>query len=159
MTLFWQYLFFGFTLLSSLLALSCIDIKTFRLPNALTYSLIVIGIGTSFALPHITPKAALIGAIIGYLSLVLVEQVFKGLTKKEGLGRGDAKLFAAAGAWCGWFGLPYIILIASLCGLMFTQIPSQKSKIQRGETHIAFGPFLALGIFMIWCGQIYFGFK
>ena len=52
----------------------------------------------------------------GYLSLWTVYWVFKLLTKKEGMGYGDFKLFAAFGAWFGWRMLLPIILFASLVG-------------------------------------------
>ncbi len=62
---------------------------------------------------------------------------------KEGLGYGDFKLLAAAGAWCGWQTLPMILLIASLGGIGYA-IVSQLLQ-RRTITTIAFGPWLALG--------------
>lgn len=156
MTYFLHTLGFAGALYIGLCALAWIDIKTYRLPNVLTYPLVVIGLIASFKLPHITPKSALIGAVTGYLAFVIIERIFKQLYKKDGLGRGDAKLLAVGGAWCGWFGLPYIILIASLCGLIFASLPSQKQSIKKGNGHIPFGPFLALGIALIWAAQLYY---
>ncbi|MCY0536306.1 prepilin peptidase, partial [Klebsiella pneumoniae] len=65
---------------------------------------------------YIGPKAALLGAIAGYVSLWSVWWVFKQLTGKEGMGHGDFKLLAALGAWCGLAGVLPIILISSLVG-------------------------------------------
>ena len=66
----------------------------------------------------------------------------------DGLGRGDAKLLAAGGAWCGWIGLPFIVLIASLGGIIQGLI----SGAFRGEARrpIPFGPALSLAIFLVW---------
>jgi len=149
------YILFGFILLVGLIALSWIDIKTFRLPNALTYPLIAFGVGHSFLLPSLDTEASLIGLSIGYVGLLAIETVFRTVYKKDGIGRGDAKLLAVGGAWCGWFGLPYIILIASFCGLVFVLMPSRKAIKKDTHVYIPFGPFLSLGIISIWLGQTY----
>lgn len=93
-------------------------------------------------------KASLIGALVGYSVFVAIEYSFKKISGKDGLGRGDAKLLAAGGAWCGWMSLPTIILIASLTGLIFALFMRFKSK-DAGEW-IPFGPFLAVAIFTTW---------
>jgi prepilin signal peptidase PulO-like enzyme (type II secretory pathway) len=156
MTLWLYYAFFAAILLAGLTLLAWTDIKTYRLPNVITYPLMTLGLGSAFVLPQISPRNALIGLCIGYLGLVLIEMVFKRVYNKNGLGRGDAKLLAVGGAWCGAFGLPFIILIASLCGLVFSQMPSQKKRLENAGGQIPFGPFLALGITVIWIGQIWF---
>jgi len=62
---------------------------------------------------------ALIGAALGYSVFVAIAFAFKKLRGVDGLGRGDAKLLAAGGAWVTWSGLPQIVLIASLLGIAF----------------------------------------
>ena len=47
----------------------------------------------------VDPTTAIIGAIIGYLSLWSVFWLFKLMTGKEGMGYGDFKLLAALGAF------------------------------------------------------------
>ena len=93
----------GAVLLVALAALSWIDARTFRLPDALTLPLIAVGLFQSWYLSGQAFDAA-IGAVAGYLFFFLVEKSFHALRGKEGLGRGDAKLLAAGGAWCGWGG-------------------------------------------------------
>ena len=90
---------------------------------------------------------------LGYLVFVAIEYGFRALRGKDGLGRGDAKLLAAGGAWCGWMGLPFIILIASGFGLLAALIPSVRQSAENGR--IPFGPFLAFGIFMVWAANAY----
>lgn len=118
-----------------------------------------LGLVQSYFLPYPSFDSALIGLTVGYLGLVLIEKLFRQFSGKDGLGRGDAKLLAAGGAWCGWFGLPYIILLGSLCGLVFTQVPSQKKKMASGLKQIPFGPFLCLGIVVVWAAQLYFAYR
>ena len=72
--------------------------------------MIILGVFQAYLLPsEIT--ASIIGAVIGYLVFFAIEIAYKKFRKIDGLGRGDAKLLAAGGAWCGWMGLPYIVLL------------------------------------------------
>ena len=143
------YFLFGVSLLGFLTALSWIDFKSFRLPNNLTLPLIGLGLLQAFVLTQeIWPYA--LGAALGYLAFVAIEYVYKNLRKTEGLGRGDAKLLAAGGAWCAWSGLPLIVLIASGVGLVLALMPKY-----RAMGRIPFGPCLAFAIFMVWGAGAY----
>ena len=148
MNTFGTYLFFGLCLSAFLISLAWTDYKTFRLPNKLSIPLIILGFIQSYVLSDI--KASILGAAIGYLVFVAIEKGFKALRGKEGLGRGDAKLLAAGGAWCGWYGLSLIVLIASLIGIILAVMPKYRSS---GK--IPFGPCLAFGIFMVWSASAY----
>ncbi|MEP3765184.1 MAG: A24 family peptidase, partial [Marinomonas sp.] len=126
-------------------------------PNALTFPLIAAGIGQAYLL-NLPLKDHIIGAAIGYLAFVAIEQGFRKLRGYPGLGRGDAKLLAAGGAWVGWWGLPYIVLLASLTGLsvMFAGLLSGRLKTQdTKKLAIPFGPFLSLAIAMTWAVLIF----
>lgn len=146
------YIFFGGVLAAFLIALTWNDFKNFRLPNILTLPLIALGLLQSFIVSDI--RAGLIGAAIGYLLFVLIEYGFKAMRGKDGLGRGDAKLLAAGGAWCGWSDLPVIILIASGVGLLLALLPKYRKM-----GHIPFGPCLAFGILMVWVASAYVAFS
>ncbi len=137
---------FGFVLLAALLALAVIDFKTMLLPNVLTLPLLAAGL--LFAEWQNVFLAAVIGAVTGYVGLVALELAYKRLRGVDGLGRGDAKLLAAGGAWCGWYGLSFILLIASLSGLLHALMLS-RSGSAKGQK-LPFGPHLALGIFLTW---------
>ena len=39
------------------------------------------------------------------------------IRKKEGMGLGDAKLFAVIGFWFGWIAIPFVIFISSVFAL------------------------------------------
>ena len=150
-------IFFGFILFTTLLLLSIIDIKSFTLPNILTLPLIPIGILQSWVLTQ-DWRYSLIGALIGYGVFVALELSFKKIRGKDGLGRGDAKLLAVGGAWCGWSALPIIILVASSSGLILAIFNILKAKTHSEqlpkntstENWIPFGPFLAFAIFTVW---------
>jgi len=142
---------FGFVLFCVLIILSWTDIKTYRLPDKLTFPLMGMGLMNGYFADVLTER--IIGLVLGYLVFVAIEYGFKALRGKDGLGRGDAKLLAAGGAWCGWMGLPFIVLIASGFGLLAALLPTIRKSAENGR--IPFGPFLAVGIFMVWAANIY----
>jgi leader peptidase (prepilin peptidase)/N-methyltransferase len=140
----------------TLAAISAIDWRSHRIPDRLSLPLLAGGLAwNSLAGPE--PFATyLIGAVAGYASLALFGALYFGLRKREGLGLGDAKLFAAAGAWLGWRDLPFVLLAASLGGLAFALITR---RLASAPTHqrIAFGPWISVGILILWFGRSYSG--
>jgi leader peptidase (prepilin peptidase) / N-methyltransferase len=133
----------------SLIALTGIDIDHQLLPDNITLPLmwaglvasVAIGPATGAALP-VSPKDAVIGATVGYLSLWLVFHAFKLVTGKEGMGYGDFKLFAALGAWLGWKLLPLVIILSAATGAVLGIL----MIVLRGRDRSApmpFGPYLA----------------
>jgi len=129
-------------LLCGLLRLSYIDWKTYRLPNIWTKPLIALGLLYNFYI-SLDSYPYLLGAVLGYALFWVLETAFRLIRKREGLGRGDAKLLAAGGAWCGAMALPFIILIASSAGLLYVLMQPSET---RAEMKVPFGPFLAMGI-------------
>lgn len=138
---------FCLILIGFIFALSWIDLREYRLPDILTLPLIGLGVLQAWAL-GLDWLASIVGAIVGYAAFVVIEIGFKRLRGKDGLGRGDAKLLAAGGAWCGWAGLPFIVLIGSGTGLIALLFPSMRRKAEGGA--VPFGPFLALGVLLVW---------
>lgn len=137
-------------LLTALAALTVIDARTYRLPDVITLPLIAAGVLAAW-LTGDTLWLSLLGAIIGYAALVGVEKAYERTRGRPGLGRGDAKLFAAGGAWCGAIALPFILLAASVSALIYVAVLRLVSGKPIGGDHmIAFGPFLAFGIALIY---------
>ena len=125
----WQFGFgwqgFGAIVLTCfLIALSGIDLRTQLLPDQLTLPLMWLGLIGSLDNLYMPAKPALLGAIAGYVSLWLVWWLFKQVTGKEGMGRGDFKLLAALGAWVGLSGVLPIILISSVVGAVVGNVRS-----------------------------------
>lgn len=143
----------GAGLLCALIALCIIDWRSYRLPDAITLPLIAAGLTYSF-ISGGGVKAALIGAGLGYGAFFTLEIAYKVLRGRDGLGRGDAKLLAAGGAWCGWMGLPFIVLIASGSALACLLLPSVRKRALE-DNKLPFGPFLALGVFTVWLSLIF----
>ena len=126
-----------------LVALSGIDLRTQLLPDQLTLPLMWLGLVASIDSLYMPAKPALVGAIIGYLSLWSVWWLFKQLTGKEGMGHGDFKLLAAMGAWFGLNGILPTILLSSLVGAIIGSIWLYARGRDRA-TPIPFGPYLAI---------------
>ncbi len=147
----------GLVLLSGLLALSVIDIRTFTLPDVATLSLLWLGLLCNVMGLFTDLASAVIGAFLGYSVLWLLYQVHRLIRGVEGMGYGDFKLLAAIGAWLGWQELPGVVLAASASGLLWAlwHWISHRIRTSRGgrQAHldinlgmrIPFAPFLAFG--------------
>lgn len=132
----------GFALLFTwlLIALIFIDAEHSILPDRLTLPLLWLGIFAAWwRAPFIDLSGSILGAMVGYLSLWSVYWLFKLVTGKEGMGYGDFKLLAALLAWQGAAMLPIILLVSSVCGIIYALI----AKIGIGKT-MPFGPYLAV---------------
>lgn len=138
-----------------LVALSGIDFRTRLLPDQLTLPLLWLGMIAAVENLYVGQKAAILGAMAGYLSLWSVYWVFKQLTGKEGMGHGDFKLLAALGAWMGLSGILPTIMISSLVGAIVGSI-WLAVKGRDKATPIPFGPYLAVAgwISFMWGQQL-----
>ena len=140
-------------LIGVLLYLAYVDFRTFRLPNSITLTLIIAGLGlsafTSWGFTN--AQSALIGACLGYAVLWLPNYVYRLIKKQDGIGMGDAKLLAALGAWLGWSSLPSILLVASVSGLIGGMLWLKWNQHSYGHA-FPFGPFLAIAgiIQLLW---------
>lgn len=131
-------------LMSLLLALTWIDIQTRLLPDVLTKTGLALGLAINVWAVWVPWVAAAIGALAGYWLMWLFFQLYLLMTKKEGMGYGDFKLFAMLGAWLGWESLAPILLVASLTALAVAII-GMAFKQWTLQSSVPFGPFLAFG--------------
>ena len=140
-------------LIWSLIALTAIDFDTQLLPDSITLPLLWLGLAFNITNAYTDISTAVIGAMVGYLSLWLVFWGFKLATGKEGMGYGDFKLLAALGAWLGWQMLPAIILLSSVVGAVVGISLILFARHGR-NIPIPFGPYLAAaGCIALFWGQ------
>ena len=120
-----------------LLVLAWIDARHFYLPDALTLPLIASGLVFSWIADPGGWWAYAGGALLGFAVFAGIARLYRAFRGVEGLGLGDAKLFAAAGAWLSWWGLPSVLLIAALSGLLFALFvrPSKGRTGRRVSCH------------------------
>lgn len=133
-----------------LLTLALIDIRVFLLPDFLTLPLIGAGLLVAHALDPSMTLPHVLGAAIGFLAIVAIRQAYWMVRGREGIGLGDAKLMAAAGAWVSWEGLPSVLLVATLCGLISAMFQHYRHNSIRATDRVAFGAFLCVGIWLVW---------
>ena len=142
-------------LIWALIALTGIDFDTQLLPDSITLPLLWLGLAFNLAGTYVDLFSAVIGAMLGYLTLWSVFWLFKLATGKEGMGFGDFKLLAALGAWLGWQMLPAIILLSSIVGAVVGISLIVATRHGR-NTPIPFGPYLAAAgvIALFWGPQL-----
>ena len=87
---------------------------------------------------------SLIGGILGYMVIFSIIYFYKQIRKKEGMGLGDAKLFAVIGFWFGWISIPFVIFLSSIIALL-SVIPDLIKNSKKMTTQIPFGPYIIIG--------------
>jgi len=133
----------------ALLTLAAIDILAFRLPDLLTLPLTAAGLLVSLIVPK-DIWSHLAGAVIGYCAFAAIGCGYARLRGREGLGLGDAKLAAAAGAWLGWAPLPSVVLIACAAGFLWVAAMAIMRGRRALTERIPFGVALAVAIWVVW---------
>ncbi len=135
-----------------LLAAGAVDLAAFRLPNPVTLALAVTGLeaGAVAIDPPLFDRA--IGGLAGFASLWLVARGYRWLRERDGLGGGDAKLFAGIGLWLGWRALPAVLLIACVLGIGWAL-----ARRMRAQDRLPLGTLLAVGAFAMWLWSAWSG--
>jgi leader peptidase (prepilin peptidase)/N-methyltransferase len=163
----WQFGFgwegiMGIVLTLFLVPITLIDFDHQLIPDSIVLPLLWIGLAMSLWHPmpgaatlFISSHDAIVGAIVGYLSLWSFYWLFKLVTGKEGMGYGDFKLLAALGAWLGVHYLFTIVIMSAVVGATL----GIALIIFRGrdrQVPMPFGPFLAVAgwIVMLWGDEL-----
>ena len=131
-----------------LLLIAVIDAEHMLLPDVLTLPLIGTGLAASVLLGQ--GWHGVLSAGVGFAALWLVAWGYRIVRGRDGLGDGDPVLFAGAGAWVGWQGLPSVLLWA--CALGFSLVIARLivRRSASATDRLPFGPGLALGIWLTW---------
>ena len=134
----------------TLLALALADWRLFILPDALTIVLLLSGLACAhlFDRDHMTDH--LIGALGGFLAFAAIALAYRVLRGREGLGWGDAKFMAGAGAWLAWQGLPTVVLFAVALGFLFALARALTGRTVGPADRIPLGTFLAGVTWIVW---------
>lgn len=139
-----------------MLRIATIDAEQFRIPDTLSLPAIPAGLLASGWVLHpdrtaLIEASHLAGAALGGAVLWLLAWGYRRKRGFDGLGLGDVKLAAAAGAWVGAELLSIVLLLAALSALVWIVCRSAL----RGEqispsTRVPFGTFLAPSIWTTW---------
>jgi leader peptidase (prepilin peptidase) / N-methyltransferase len=109
---------FYFAFCAALLAVTFIDIPYQIIPNEISLPFIALGVLASLVTHQVTWYDSLIGAAVGFSLIALIAYGYFFLTRREGMGMGDAKLLAMIAAFLGWQSIPFVLLAASVQGLL-----------------------------------------
>lgn len=133
-----------------LIALTFIDIDTFRLPDILVIILAAAGMVKILAGGNPSLFTCLVGSMAAGGVFFLVAYFYP-----EGMGWGDVKLVAAIGLYLGYPAVFYAVFLASLLGVIFGGLNLLIRRKTLKEP-IPFGPFLAAGAVLVLLGGEYF---
>lgn len=134
----------------TLLTLGWIDWTSFLLPDALTLPLLLAGLGLTLVRAPEALADHCLAAALAYLSFQGLALGYRRLRGRDGLGGGDAKLIAAAGAWCGIAALPFVVLTGAGLGLLAALGLALTGRGVTSRTQIPFGPCIALAFWLAW---------
>lgn len=125
-------------LASALIVLSVIDFRTMEIPLGINIFIFVLGM-IRVITDHQNWLTYLIGACVvsGFMAVVILAV--------NGFGGGDLKLMAAAGLLLGWQKILLAFLLGCIIGSVCHVI---RMKVTKTEHVLAFGPYLAIGIFV-----------
>jgi leader peptidase (prepilin peptidase)/N-methyltransferase len=143
----------------TMLAIAVVDARKFIVSDVLSLPSIPAGLLVARLLHdgqghHIVVLEHLSAAVLGAAIFYTIRQLYFVWRKREGLGLGDVKLAASAGAWTGLPGLGHVLLLACVLAVSFVLLSHlQNVRSIRRSTAVAFGVFLAPLIWFVWCAN------
>lgn len=156
LVLFSQFSSLGFfgapslLLFGGLSLIALFDARYFVIPDGPLLTLALAGLALFATLaPHDAADRAA-AAAAGFVAIRLVALGYERLRGEEGIGAGDAKLFALGGLWLGFPGLPGVLVYGVLSALLSAIIEIRQGSIDHARQPIPFGPHLALGVWLVW---------
>jgi leader peptidase (prepilin peptidase)/N-methyltransferase len=147
--------YLGAALALLMLAIAVIDARWFIIPDQLSAAGFALGlINAAVIAPLEMWQAAAIafarGAVLALLFYAL-RALYRRLRGRQGIGLGDVKLAAVAGAWLDWLTLPIAIEMAALAALGAIGIRYYVSgRRLDASLKFPFGLFLAPSIWACW---------
>ena len=141
---------------TGLIIAAFVDVDFMIIPDRISLGGIPAGLLASVWVPALhgvdTWQSALVESLLGVVagagSLYLVSVLGRLAFKKDAMGLGDVKLLAAIGAFIGWPGVVFTILISSLIGSIVGVILIL-TRGKEWQSRIPYGPYLALAA-LIW---------
>lgn len=150
------------------------DVRHYLIPDVLSLGLLWSGLVLSVCgLIRVQPFQAVTGCVLAYCLISSVQYGYRVIRGHEGLGSGDAKLFAAASVWVGLSQVPWLILFSAVCGgvlygikkfyqrKILVQVPAvlpgednDDNEVFCDGFYIPFGPAIALTTLVLFFTRI-----
>jgi leader peptidase (prepilin peptidase)/N-methyltransferase len=132
----------------SLIAL--FDARYFVIPDGPLLTLALCGVGVALANDPQGFAGKIAAAAAAYAAIRAIAFAYERLRGAAGVGEGDAKLYALAGIWLGFPGLPGALVYAVISALLSAAIALRQGSLENARDPIPFGPHLALGLWLVW---------
>jgi leader peptidase (prepilin peptidase) / N-methyltransferase len=148
----------GAFLAALMLAIAIIDANRYIIPNELTAAALALGLLRAGA---VGPEAGLTGviwatlrAVAICLPLLALMEGYRRWRGRDGLGLGDVKLAAVAGAWLGLVTIFAVIELAALSALGAYAVNAYwRRRPLKATAFLPFGLFLAPAIWLGWLAE------
>jgi leader peptidase (prepilin peptidase) / N-methyltransferase len=147
--------FFGAALGVLMLAIAVIDARSFRIPDRLTIAAIALGLANAASEGYGSGLESIAIATMRGILLALafygLRTIYHWLRHRQGIGLGDVKLAAVAGAWLDFALIPAAIEIAALtalAGYITSRIVLRRPLSAAAK--LPFGLFFAPAIWLCW---------
>lgn len=144
----------------TMLLIAASDAVRYIIPDTLSLPSIPLGLLVAYVFDETESNPPLVlehlgAALFGAALLFGVREAYYYWRGREGLGLGDVKLGAVAGAWTGFQGMTNALLVGCLLAISYVAILSlwQRRLLSRG-TPMAFGVFFAPAIWLVWCWNV-----
>ena len=127
-----------------------VDFEHLIIPDRVTLGGMVAGVVLSVLFPALhdktdwinSLKTSIVGLVFGSGLLWIVAELGRIAFKKDAMGLGDVKLLGAIGAFLGWRGVLFTVMVSSVLGSvvgMYLILSHQK----RWQSRIPYGPYIA----------------
>jgi leader peptidase (prepilin peptidase)/N-methyltransferase len=145
-----------------MLAIAIVDSRRYIIPNELTAAAFALAL---LRAATVGPDADWLGAVwatlraaaitVPFLALMIGYRRWRG---RDGLGLGDIKLAAVAGAWLGWATIFAVIELATLSALGAYLVNGYfRKRPLKATEFLPFGLFLAPAIWVGWLAEALLG--
>jgi leader peptidase (prepilin peptidase)/N-methyltransferase len=137
-----------------MIAIAAVDLREFIIPDMLVLAAFVMGFVQAslspWELPAMAMLSATLRAIIAASVFWALRAGYRRLRGREGIGLGDVKLAAVAGAWLDWVTIAIVVDIAALAALAVIAIHALRGRSITSTTPLPFGFFFAPAIWLGW---------
>ncbi len=138
-----------------MVAIAVADVRSYTIPDELTAVAYALALARaafqgSDAMAAAVALAVTRGAVVAALFWSL-RIAYRWLRVREGLGFGDVKLAAVAGAWLSWTAIPVAVEIGACAGILVYAVRQiVLRRPLRAAARLPFGAFFAPAIWLGW---------
>lgn len=131
-----------FLIAAILIAIAMIDFDTMTIPNELIIAIVPLVL----VMAYLQNDISIISRIIAFFE-ISIPMVILNCFVQDSFGGGDVKLISVCGIMLGWQNTLLAMFIAILIGGFYAIYLLVSGKSKKGA-HIAFGPYICIGVYM-----------